>query len=165
MTEGTGGSPHHLVMIAVKIAFEAEDFLAAGKRTGQAKAMHRGFGAGAGEADKIEAGNGLAKQIGKLCMLLVFVGTGSAAGEGGLDGGVDAVVAMAEEGRTVRATEVDVLTVIEIPKTAAGGAVEIQRMAEGLIDSRGGGDARRQVAAGDFELLSNAGHRISTRSG
>jgi len=152
------GGPHNLIVIAVKIPLEAKDFLAAGESAGQAEAVHRGFGAGAGEADEVEARDGLAEEIGKLCVLLVFVRAGSAAIHGLLHGCLNTPVAMTDQRGPVTATQVDVFAAIKVPDPAAGSAVEVERMAKGLVDARGRRDAAGEMFFSQSRIGLDAAH-------
>ena len=91
----------------------------------------RRFGAGAGEADALAAGDRLAEQLGQLGVQLVLVGAGGAALQRRFDGLAHARVAVAQQRRAVAAAEVDVLPAVEVPHAAAFGAVEVHGMAQG----------------------------------
>jgi hypothetical protein len=58
----------------------------------------------------------------------------------------------------VAATEVDVLGAVEIPQAASFGSVEEHGMADGSVESRGGGDASGEIVLGLFVLLGDSAH-------
>src|SRR5438094_922654 len=65
---------------------------------------------------------------------------------------------MAQKGGAVAAAQIDVFLAVEVPKPASFRSIEIQGMAQGLIDARRRGDAARKILARLVELIDNAGH-------
>ena len=70
---------HHLIVIAVKIAFELEDLRFAGERTRQPQAVHGRFSARSGETDALATGNHFTQKPGQLGVQFVLVRAGRAA--------------------------------------------------------------------------------------
>ena len=145
-------------MVAVEVALELQQFRAAGEGAGQTQAVHRRLAAGAGEADKLQAGNRRAQQTGEFGVQFIFVGAGGAAVQHRLDGAAHARVAVAEQRGAVAATEVEILAAVQVPDAAAVGSVEVERMADGAIDARRGADAARERLLRPLKLLNDTAH-------
>jgi len=132
----------------VEVAFELQELLAAGVSAGEADAVQRRLGAGAGEADALITGNRFAKQLGEIRLQFILVGAGRAACEDLLGRLAHARIAVAQQRRPVATAEVDVLPPVEVPHAATLGAVEEHRMADGAIEACRGGDAAGEIVAG-----------------
>src|SRR5262249_23728583 len=143
-----------------EVALELEQLAPAGEGAGQAEAVQRRLGAGAGEADSLQTGDRFAQQAGQIGVQLVLVGAGGAARQHRLDGPPHPGVAGAQERGAVAATEVEVFTTVEVPQAAAGGAVEVHRVPDRPVEARRGADAAGQILPGLLVLLRDAAHAL-----
>src|SRR4051794_7775503 len=92
-------------------------------------------------------------------MLLVLIGARRAPVHRVFNRGTNASIAMAKQRSAVRAAQIDIFAAIQIPQPAPGGAVEVERMTESLIDASGGGDTGGEGFFGKLEVVLDARHR------
>ena len=105
-----------------------------------------------------QARDRLAQQPGQLGVQFVLVGAGGAAIQHRLHGAPHARIAVAQQGRAVAATQVDVFAAVEVPDAAAVGAVEEHGVAERPVDARRGADAAGEILRRFFKLSGDSGH-------
>ena len=112
----------HIVVHAVVLALELDDFLPAGVRPGNAQGVHRRLAAGIGKAHLVHAGAHLHDALGDLDLPLVGQGVDGAALDGLRHLFHDDGVPVAEDDRAKAHPVVDVALVVKVPDVGALGA-------------------------------------------
>src|SRR5262249_36411606 len=107
-----------------------------GERASEADAVHSRFRPRAGEAHMLQAWDRAAQEAGKLGVLFILVRARRAAFQCRFDSLAHARITVAEQRRSVAATQVDVLAPVEVPDPAARGTVEQHGMSYRAIEPR-----------------------------
>ena len=163
MTEGQrpGTGTHkqgiHVPMIA---AVEFDNLVALGKAAGQADDAHAGLGAAAGHAHLFHAGHQVANQFGHGDFERIGHAKAGARFGGGLHGGDDFGMRMAEDGRSPGEHIINEFVAIHVPQFATGRAVHKKRLAaHGAKRAHGGIDAAGNIFQGFGKELFRLGAR------
>ena len=133
------------VAVAVVVAGELHQPVAAGVAAGEADGRHRRLGARAHQPDLLHRRDASADLLGQQDLPLGGRAIARAPGRGVLDGGDDGGVGVAGDDRPVALDEIEVLGALDVPDPCAVGALDEVR---GAPDGAEGPDGRVD-AAGD----------------
>ncbi len=148
---GTGGGQQR-VHVAVVAAGELHDLGPAGEAPGQPDRRHGGLGAGGDQADLLDRGDPGDDLLGQLDLALPGRAEGGAAGDRFPYRVQDGGVRVAEDHRTPRADQVDVLAAVGVGQVGAGsGHHEARRTADGAEGAHRGVHAAGRDDRGTIE--------------